>query len=205
MRISHRELEACAANPRRWVADRQGRAQFGWSYDRVARASIYKFHRTSSQAEALEYFNQLLPRVRLKDGERAEASRTDLERYIRWSEVQRPLVADTCVRIELPLSAGVALGGEVSRIDVAIDENGYRAVIIGAIPMDWTRELRMPLIQRAIARRCRRDEFDVRVGFQRLDGSGLHVVRFTERQIAAALERAETLAAQVAMLLAGSR
>ena len=62
----------------------------------------------------------------------------------------------------------------------------------------------MPLLQRAVALRLSRDEQDVAVGIQNLDGTGLEVVRFSLRQIESAMRRVQSLSSQVAQRLGGT-
>lgn len=82
------------------------------------------------------------------------------------------IVADHRVRLNLALDGEVALGGEISRIDMI--PTGYRAVLLMArAPARWKQELRMPLIQLAVANRYDRPPGDVRVAVQLLDGNGL--------------------------------
>jgi hypothetical protein len=94
------------------------------------------------------------------------------------------------------------MGGEVSRVDVIVADDGYRGILLSdADDPQWQDQLRMPLLQRAIARKFERDEKDVVVGVQRLDGSDLQTHYYGARSIRDAEGEARTLAETISGLL----
>ena len=114
------------------------------------------------------------------------------------------IVADHRVRLNLPLDGEVVLGGEISRIDMI--PTGYRAVLLMArAPARWKQELRMPLIQLAVANRYDRPAADVRVAVQLLDGSGLDESAFPTSVRDDALRLAVATAQQIKRMLGRRR
>jgi len=91
------------------------------------------------------------------------------------------------VHVDLDIGHGITLGGEISRVDIEAARGEYRAILLDAPASDWTRELRMPLIQIAMAQKFERDPSDVTVGFQPIGGSRLSSHRFGSRALTAAM------------------
>lgn len=203
MRISHTHLEQCRRNPAAWVASRRSASgsRARWSYSRVTKCAIYKFHQTGSLAVALDYLRWLCERVHLHTQRRIAAGEEELRAYVAWCQSQGLVVIEHRFRITLPIGSNVLLGGEVSRLDFNTSKGGYRAVLLGEPRPDWRTELRMPLVQQAVALRFSRSPADVSVAVQRLDGSGLAAVRNSAQRIAAAEEEARQLAARIGVLL----
>ena len=76
---------------------------------------------------------------------------------------------------------------------------GYRAIILGPVNQGSMEELRMPLIQRAVARATGRPEDEFTVGMQELDASNMVVRSFSRTEIEDAYNIAQATAAQVAI------
>lgn len=201
MKISHSELEVCRGNVRQWVAAQLNPGSGGPrpGYAAVTRLAIYKYHATGDADAAREHLERLLGRF--KSTSRKLSAEGELNSYVAWAEREGVIVADRKVRLNYDLESGIYLGGEVPRVDVDLVGGGYRAVLLGYDAPAWRSELRTPLLQRAIASHFQRDESEVVVGVQALDGSGLEVVRFTTAEINAAEASAKTLASQIAALL----
>jgi hypothetical protein len=168
-----------------------------WSYTQVTKSAIYKYHRTKSDSEAFRYFDNILPRVRLKQGARADEQRQNLTSYIEWHKQYSVLVADVRLRIDLQLSPGIIMGGEISRLDIDPDRDQYHAVLLTETGGFSPKELRLPLIQRAIALKYKREEGKIWIGFQRLDGSALNLIQFPKAAMTSALKKAQIMADQV--------
>jgi hypothetical protein len=134
---------------------------------------------------------------RFRDLERMELCEDNLQSYIYWCQNEGVIVADCKVRIGLPLISAVVLCGEISRVDVEVQSGGYRAVLLGSFSDLWKRELRMPLIQRAVGQLFRRRERDISVGVQSLDGSGLFLHKYSRVAIDEAVRRATEVARRV--------
>lgn len=198
MRVSAAELGVCRSDPARWVRTKLSPSSGGPrpGFAGVTKLAIYRYHSTGSADVAREHLRTLLARFR-SEFMKAEAE-ANLDAYIAWCMRESPAVAARKARLNFDLGSGVILGGDVSRVDADIVSGGYRAVLLGDAPAGWQRELRMPLIQRAIGRGFNRDELDVRVGFQRLDGSNLQVVSFATVDLDAAEQAARELAGAIA-------
>ena len=96
----------------------------------------------------------------------------------------------------LNLGHGLILGGIVPRVDVI--PQGYRAILLEEIPPRWKEELRMPLIQRSLARTYSRPEDEFVVGIQELDASDLAVTSYSKIDIDHAEQIGQQLAEEVA-------
>jgi len=190
VRLSHSDLEACRANPKAWVSSKLsasgGHKTFG--YNQAVKLAIYTYHAANDSQTAKQYLKDRLKRF--ADANRITQCKSVLTSYIDWAESEGVIVADCKVRLNLPLDNDLILGGEISRVDIAPDDDSYWAVILGERPAGWRRELRLPLIQHEIASKYARPASRVRVGFQSLDGSDLTVAQFTKEQIENSLEEA---------------
>jgi hypothetical protein len=196
LKISHLELEACRRDVVRWVAARLAPgAGPRAGYAGMTKLAIYRYHATGDAGAARDHLRALLGRFG-NEGKKLGAE-YELDAYIEWAERSGLIVADRKVRLGYDLSSGISLGGEVSRVDVDLN-GGYRAVLLGTCDPGWRAELRMPLLQRAIADHFSRDEAEISVGVQELDGTGLQTVQYATDQVDEAEERARTVAAQLA-------
>jgi hypothetical protein len=115
----------------------------------------------------------------------------DFESYIRWHRGSGIVIADSSIRLSHSLGGFLDLGGLISRLDIT--DIGYRAVILGARRSDWRNELRMPLIQNAIAFKYGRPVEEVAVGVQCADGSDLSDEIYSASQIARARQEFQQL------------
>jgi hypothetical protein len=86
------------------------------------------------------------------------------------------------------------LGGEISRIDLDLDSEGYRGILLGNRPSGWKQQSRFPLIQRALSSRLQRSEQQISIGFQNIDGSQLETITYPHRRLDEAEEEAQELA-----------
>lgn len=181
MRISHTQLESCLANPRGWYRSSLAAEPHPYlmGYERVLRLSIFHFHHTSGVA-ARDYLARMIRRHNLKNVSRIRQIEIELERYITWATQDRLKVADTKVNIAYELGF-FELRGEISRVDVT--DSGYRAVLLGKVPQEWEKQLRMPLLQVAVAQMYARPQDKTEVGFQELDASNLAVRLYSDVEI----------------------
>jgi len=163
--------------------------------------AIYAFHKTGSRLEARKYLKKQLDDARFNNERERTAAFQNLDRYIQWFAADQPVVVRCRFRIRLPLAPGVELSGEIPRIDVKIDGDGYRAVLVGYGSRNWERQLRIPLIQRAVANQLQRDESLVSVGVQGLDGTELSFVGFSKRELDESHREARELSAQATRML----
>lgn len=189
MRVSHRDLATCERDPRTWLlaarAPKHGRKR---GYDEVVRRSIYAFHKENDAGVARRYLLDAIARAPLVDRARIRKAVETLDAYLRWYPAAGFFRAECGVRVLLSIP-GLALemGGEVSRVDVRTD--GYAGVLLGTHEATWGSELRMPLLQEALALRYKRDVSEFAVGVQRLDGSGLELRRYSSSARGLALRR----------------
>lgn len=181
MRISHTKLESCLASPRTWYrASLAAEAHpYLMGYERVLRLSIFHFHKSSGPA-ARDYMAEMIRKHNLRNVSRINEIEITLDRYVRWATKERLKVADTKVNIAHQMGF-LELRGEIGRVDVT--STGYRAVLLGKVPGDWEQQLRMPLIQVAVALMYGRPQDKTEVGFQELDASNLATRLYSERQI----------------------
>lgn len=202
MRISHREIEECRRSPVGWARARS--AGRGWprlGYSQALLYSIHKYHRSQSAADARAHLQHLIDRNFTNEG-RIEQIVQDLDAYINWHQTSGTIVAETNIRLAYEVGGYLDMGGLVSRLDVTVE--GYRAVLLGAARSGWRDELRMPLIEDAIARRSARPLTDVSVAVQDLDGTNLAAESFSPQQVDAARGQFRSLGDIVQPLLAAS-
>jgi len=84
------------------------------------------------------------------------------------------------------------LGGQIARVDITA--NGYQGVLLGRFNRPWQHELRLPLIQRALANKYDRVESAFVIARQELDGTNLETLQFSTAEIDAAEQTARNLA-----------
>jgi len=169
--------------------------QSGWSfgYNQALLLAIHRFHKLGANA-ARQHLDNML-NEHFTDQSRIDAISHDLLAYIQWADQTNLIVADSKIRINLDVGGYLVLAGEVSRLDIT--NAGYRAVILGSKPPYWREHLRLPLIQRAIARNYGRPIGEIEVGMQNLDGTELETLSFTETEIGQAENDFRVLGASV--------
>jgi len=170
-------------------------------YERALRLAIFHYHKTSAD-EARRHIEQIVKKHNFKNATRVNEIETRLESYVDWAESERLKVADTQVKITLPVGF-LELRGLVSRVDVTA--TGYRAVLLGPAPPKWQLQLRMPLIQAAISKIYSRPTEKIAVGFQESDGSSLLTLVFGPKQIRAAEQQFQILGEAVRRASKGTK
>ena len=171
MRIRHRELEACRVSPGSWVASQQvppAPRKFG--YGRALSLAICEFHKTESMGAATAKLNGYVTK-NFTNEKRIEELYENLAIYAAWFNQAGIISADANVRILFPNGVGWQLGGLISRVDFT--PTGYRAILFGKIVPGWQKELRMPLIQSAVAYKYGRPTSEVSLGMQELGSNTL--------------------------------
>ena len=199
MKISHKQLESCRISPKSWVASRQpgaGRASFG--YRQALNLAISAFHSTNSIGAAKAKVDGYVAR-NFKDAKRIADLYAYLDEYAKWFAASGIISADSNVLLAYPLTSNWQLGGLISRVDYL--QSGYRAVLFEGIVSGWRDQLRMPLIQTAIAARYGRPATEVKVGFQEIDGNVLTDTRYNIAQRGSADEEFKKIGAHVFKLL----
>ena len=198
MNISHTQLQVCFNSPTTWVESRlrPGGQFFRLGYEQCLRLSIYRAHRDGNSDTARQHLDRLLTRSRLSNSSRIDEIIHRLEGYLSWMQDTQTTVTNYKVRLRLELGSDIFLTGEVGRVDMT--PQGYRALILGPVDSLSMDELRMPLIQRAVARVTGRPEDEFTVGVQELDASNMVARNFSQAEIEEASNTAQSLAAQVA-------
>jgi hypothetical protein len=184
MKISHTQLDSCRKNPRSWIQE-QASPSFGprFGYNQALTNAIHRFHK-SGDAEGVHRFLELSIERHFKDETRSAQIVEWLDSYIGWCRQSRVLVSDSRFNIRLSCGVWLELSGQIHRLDTV--NSGYRAILLGDYPVNWRNQLRMPLLQRAIASRYERPEGEIEMGVQQLDGSGIDIQKYTSQEINAA-------------------
>jgi hypothetical protein len=146
---------------------------------------------------ARSHLHQMIDR-NFTNENRIDDLEADFESYIRWHRRSGIIVADSNIRLSYSIAGFLDLGGLISRLDIT--DIGYRAVILGVVRSNWRNELRMPLIQSAIAFKYGRPVEEVAVGFQEANGSALEDEIYTSAQIESARQEFQRLGEGVRQL-----
>lgn len=200
IKVGHKELSTARRDVRGWVAARLAPGGGGprSSYAATTREGMFRYHANGDLAAArAEVRRRLDNQTRFKSLARKDEAEYQLVDYAAWCDREGVVVADWRVTIDFPLIAGVALGGQLSRVDIVPATAQYRAVLLGPAPEDWPDGSRFPLLQRAIAHMYQREESDVLVGIQELTGENLSVKSFSARAMAVAEKEAKELAEEI--------
>lgn len=198
MRISHLQLAQCQSNLTEWVSNKvnQEKQFYRIGYERCLREEIYRFHRHRDAKTARQYLRERFLKLNLKNNSRIQETLTRLNAYMNWFQSKRITTIDSRVRLNFSLGHGLILGGLISRVDMTT--KGYRAILLEEIPHRWKEELRMPLIQRSLARSYVRPEDEFEIGIQELDASDLAVTSYSKTDIDHAEKIGQQLAKEVA-------
>lgn len=152
MKISHIDLESCFRSPRQWLRDKaSGGHPFKIGYDQILKFAIRRYHRDNSVKEARRHLQKLIEAHELKNAARISEIKAAIISYHEWCEANSIHTADSMIRILLDIGGYLQLSGIVSRVDV-IGE-GYRGILLGPYKQNWEDQLRMPLLQKALAER----------------------------------------------------
>ena len=196
MRISHRELAQCQSNPTEWVSNQVNQTEkfYRMSYERCLREEINRFHQYRDVKVARQHLQEKFLKHKLKNNSRIQETLRCLNAYMNWFQSEGIMPIGSQFPLNFGLGHGVILGGYISRVDMMPKPKGYRAILLENIPLRWDEELRMPLIQRSLARFYHRPEDKFAVGIQELDARDLVEVSYSK----AAMDDAEQIARQLA-------
>ena len=188
---------------RAWVAKKKAAKPGGMKigYDQATRLAIYRYHKTSNALEARTYLAQMFDRLELKNQTRREQALDNLRGYVRWRKASDLVFVQDRLRIALDLRHGVIIGGEIPVINLDPEADTYLAVILGETAPNWKSQLRMPLLQAAVADRLSRQRGDVYLGIQGLDGGDLQLHQFSGAEIQGSLDDVSDLVARAQRLL----
>jgi|WetSurMetagenome_2_1015567.scaffolds.fasta_scaffold56843_4 hypothetical protein len=200
MKISHAEIETCRRSPRAWIRERirPGGGGPRTGYDGATKKAIYNFHKKLDPAEARLYLERAFGSYRLTSTSRMAQALAALTSYMRWYKRTSPVVVGSKLLLDYDLGSGWRLGGEISRADLDPRTGKYGCVILGKAPPNWRQQIRIPLIQRALADKLERPEIDISVGYQNLDGTSIELVSFSLKKLDEAEATARELMRDVA-------
>jgi hypothetical protein len=203
IRLSHRELAVCLANPRRWAAQRQSGAK-GFvarpGYNAYLKYAMRRLDQGQTLAGASSYFMDATGRL-VNSGKKDERLAW-LASYHHWRKSAGIVGSDWFAR---PLVAvgNVVLGGQVDRVDFLQGDVSYRGILLsesGPSP-GWRDELAYPLLQYGLATRYGRPVEEFGVGLQRLDGSQPEVTVYSPKELEAAVTAFQRLAKRISQYM----
>lgn len=202
MRIPHREIEELQLNLRGWVErHRHPESVPMHSYAHATRMALYVLNKTGSIEGAQRYLSRLLDSFRLNNRQRRRGSEDAIVAYADWLAVSGAVIVHDKLRLSMDVGHDMYVSGEVPRIYLDVPSGGYSAVFLGLQQSSWRSQLRMPLVQLAVAQRVDRSPEEVSVGVQELDGSHLEIVQYTVGELDDAMEEIRHLAARAMRLL----
>ena len=200
MRISHRELAQCQINPTEWVSNQvnQTEKHYRMSYARCLREEINRFHQHRDIKAARQYLQEKFLKHKLKNHSRIQETLRCLNAYMNWFQSEEIMLIRPQFPLNFGLGHGVILGGYISRVDMMLKPKRYRAILLENIPLQWDKELRMPLIQKSLARFFHRPEEKFLVGIQELDARDLVEVTYSKTTMDDTEQIARQLAEEMA-------
>lgn len=168
-RIPLRDLEQAARDPSgyRTKMSATPSRRFRYGYFNVLRNAIRKFHATrENEAQARDYLEDGLAEFK-SDSKKAETE-DKFDWYVQEYRFRTPVTVETMGRIavQLPLrvSSDVSCSGEITRLDI-VPTGGYTGWLFRNDNIHgWSSELRMPLIQDALAQELGVGTEDISVG-----------------------------------------
>jgi hypothetical protein len=193
VRVSHTQLEAFRSNPKGWLAAAQAKTRASFGFNSAVKFAIAHYHKSSSHKSAQDKLEDYL--ANFSDVGRKQWARDTLDNYVVWYLGTELFVADTMPRLSLDVAPELTISGELNRVDMEPISGDYHAILLTPVSIPaWKDELRWPLLQVAVAERYQRNQENVSVGVQRLDGSGLEIVSYSTTAIKKAIGEAKSLA-----------
>jgi len=158
MRLALGAIEEALVNPAafRARADAGEQTQFGYTYASALRNAIYRYHSTGDREDAAEYLEATIQKSKkLRSTKRRSETIDQLDWYVEQHAALGWPTFDTRVRISIPVPPRAAVSltctGEVGRIDM-VPRGGYAAwLFASSVRPEWRYELRLPLLQVALA------------------------------------------------------
>lgn len=204
IRVSHRELAICLANPGVWAAQRLAGAK-GFrrrpGYNAYLKYAMKRLDQGDTLAEASLYFMQATGK--LVNAGKKEQRLAWLASYDQWKQNAGMMGYDWFAR-PLLVAGNVELGGQVDRVDFLQGEVSYRGILLSeeSPPPGWRDEAAYPLLQYGLANRYGRPAEEFGVGVQRLDGSDPEVTVYSAKELEAAVRAFRRLARKISQLIA---
>jgi hypothetical protein len=198
MKISHKQLEACRFSPKSWVASKQSSGGFGrLGYRQALALAISEFHKKEDIKATVVKIDGYVAK-NFKNEMKISKLYTDFDQYTKWYQSSGIISAEANILLNFPSSGDWHLGGYVSRVDLIL--SGYRAILFEVPGSGWKDQLRMPLIQLAIANRYGRPASEVRIGLQDLDGNSIVETQYGTQKRSDALSEFQKLGGKVLAL-----
>jgi hypothetical protein len=194
IRLSLSRLEEARRNPERFAANMARAGGMKMSRTRALQLATYYFHRQDQDPDAaLRYLVDLYSR-NFKTPENLPKLEEHLQDYIADYKRRGTTTYQVQGRLAIPVTSDpdVLFTGELGRADLG---GGHYAVwLFGMKRFDWASELRMPLIQAAVAQRHGVGPDLVSVGWYFFEPGEYDAETFNSQQIESAREEAEKIA-----------
>lgn len=169
LRLKLKDLEEALRNPIKYIhierSNNKPEIHYSPSYYNVLRDTIFKYHKLENDIDgALDYLQQRLEKFK------TESRKQDVIDKFNWY-VQRGLDSSNTIfkyRYNIVIKPSndsqFEWSGEVSRLDIRLD-NGFEAWIFrNKNPEGWGNELRMPLIQNELSNRLNTPLSEISIG-----------------------------------------
>lgn len=195
MKVRHGDLENLRADPRKWArAQISPTTRPSMSYAHLARMAIYRYHKTKDVDDALRSLHKYAESHKRNNAKKLDDAERRVTEYVAWLTTAQPVVVRVKLNVRFGLMPDIYLAGELPRIDLDLSTGGYNAMLIQETENDWRKELRLPLLQLAVASRLERDPADIAIGLQLMDDwSNPQIVRFSDSERQSALSEAIAL------------
>jgi hypothetical protein len=156
--------------------------------------AIYHYHKTKDLDDALRSLHKYAESHKRNNAMKLDEAEGRVTEYVAWLATAQPVVVKVKLNVRFGLMPDMYLAGELPRIDIDLSTGGYNAMLIQETDNAWQTELRLPLLQLAVASRLERDPSDVAIGLHLMDDwSDIQVVRFSDVELQTALTEAQTL------------
>ena len=203
IRVSHRELATCLANPRAWAAQRRlGTKGFTPlpGYNAYLKYAMKRLDGGDTLAAASAYFMTVTGK--LINSEKKNERIAWLASYDQWKKTAGMVGCDWFAR-PLLAAGNIELGGQVDRVDFLQGQVSYRGILLREEnpTAGWRNEPAYPLLQYGLATRYGRPVEEFGVGIQRLDASDLEVTVYSPEELEAAVKAFQRLAKRISQLI----
>ena len=203
-RLSLGKIEQALANPAAFRAqlDAGGGGGFGYTYHAALRNGIYRFHSTADANDAIDYLDRSIREsAKLTSVARRQATVEKLEWYTEEYLARGWPTFSARLRLEIPVplraAGSLTCTGEIGRVDLK-PSGGYAAWLFPSeVDANWRDELRMPLLQRFLARDLGAPPSDIDVGMYDFINRGVVSVQYDDLSLAAAERRFRRLVRQL--------
>jgi len=194
MRISHGQLEDARRDPAAWLRSRAASTGFsGQSKLQNLGWALRVYHRESLES-ALLYLER---RFEARHYRRLDAYIGYLLGYDQQFKLKPACQVVFGDRVALPLGNDVELRGEIGRLDVEAVAGYSVWLFTEEFPQNWTRQLRMPLLQMHYASKMGAPSDEVSVGFYSYSQARYLSTSYSASRIARAVSEARRLSSRI--------